>query len=70
MRGAKPSHAQVVQVLECTARLLEALDAKVHRLCACHDRAEFLPVAIVSLGGLVRRGEKRALFEMPGIGGR
>ena len=66
----KPGNEEIAQVLERIAGLLEAQGANVHRVRAYRDGAQRVREAGESLAGLVRRGEERALLEIPGIGER
>lgn len=66
----KPGNEEIAQVLERIAGLLEAQGANVHRVRAYRDGAQRVREAGESLAGLVRRGEERALLDIPGIGER
>ncbi|NLF11554.1 MAG: DNA-binding protein [Anaerolineaceae bacterium] len=70
MAEEKPGNEEIAQVLERIAGLLEAQGANVHRVRAYRDGAQRVREAGESLAGLVRRGEERALLEIPGIGER
>jgi hypothetical protein len=68
MSGGKPGNAEIADVLERIADLLEMQEANPHRVRAYRDGARSVRDAERSLADLVEQGNGDALQELPQVG--